>query len=108
MTVSNIHEVKQWFEVMQTTERSQTAVMILDAEGQSSEELNRHEGSDQVLLVIQGELDAEVGGEKKHMRQGDVCIVPAGTPHRFKNSGKSRSVTFNVYSPPEYSPREKG
>ena len=108
MKISNIHDARQWFEVLQTSERSQTAVMTLKADGQSSEELNMHEKSDQVLLVLEGEIHGEIGEEKVVMRQGDVCIVPAGTPHRFENKSKNRAVTFNVYSPPEYANNEKG
>jgi len=108
MTLSNVHDATEWFEVLQTTERTQTAVMVLTAGGHSSEEMNSHEKSDQVLLLLEGELQAEVGGEKRTMRKGDTCIVSAGTPHRFENRGKSRAVTFNVYSPPEYSSKEKG
>jgi mannose-6-phosphate isomerase-like protein (cupin superfamily) len=108
MTLSNIHNTRHWFEVLQTTERSQTAVMVLTAGGQSSEEMNVHKNSDQVLLLIEGELEAEVGGKKRTMVKGDSCIVPAGTPHRFENRGKRGAVTFNVYSPPEYPAGEKG
>jgi mannose-6-phosphate isomerase-like protein (cupin superfamily) len=108
MNIANVNEAKAWFEVMQTTARSQTAVMVLSAGGHSSEEMNIHKKSDQVLLVLEGELQAEIGGKQNVMRQGDSCIVPAGTPHRFENRGKKRAVTFNVYSPPEYSAREKG
>jgi mannose-6-phosphate isomerase-like protein (cupin superfamily) len=108
MTISNINEATEWFQVLQTTKRSQTAVMVLSAGGNSSEEMNVHKNSDQVLLLVEGELEAEVGGKRRTLRKGDSCIVPAGTPHRFENRGKSRAVTFNVYSPPEYSPDEKG
>jgi mannose-6-phosphate isomerase-like protein (cupin superfamily) len=108
ITIHNIHHVKEWFEVLQTTDRSQTAVMVLDGGRHSSEEMNTHEKSDQVLLVVEGELHAEIGGAHRVMRSGDVCIVPAGTPHRFDNRTGSRAVTFNVYAPPEYAPDEKG
>ena len=107
MKITNIHDSTSWFQVLQTTERSQSAVMVLSDGGQSSEEMNVHRHSDQVLLLVEGELLAEVGGKKMTMRQGDTCIVPAGTPHRFENRGSSRAVTFNVYSPPEYPPGEK-
>jgi mannose-6-phosphate isomerase-like protein (cupin superfamily) len=108
MTIANIHDTKEWFEVLQTTERSQTAIMVLTAGGHSSEEMNVHKKSDQVLLLVEGELEAEVGGEKRSMVKGDSCIVLAGTPHRFENRSKDRAVTFNVYSPPEYPPGQKG
>lgn len=108
MTSANIHKARRWFEVLQTTKQSQTAVMKLSAGGHSSEEMNVHDTSDQVLLVVEGEVEAEIGGEKKILSKGDTCIVPAGTPHRFSNHGKGDALTFNVYSPPEYPANEKG
>jgi mannose-6-phosphate isomerase-like protein (cupin superfamily) len=108
MTVSNIYETHEWFEVLDTAKRSQTAVMVLDAGGHSSEEMNVHERSDQVLFVVEGEVQAEVGGKRRVMRKGDSLIVPAGTPHRFENLGNGSAITFNVYSPPAYSAGEKG
>ena len=107
MKIANIDNASSWFQVLQTTKHSQTALMVLTSGGQSSEEMNIHRNSDQVLLVVEGELLAEVDGKKSKMRKGDTCIVPAGTPHRFENYGEGRAVTFNVYSPPEYSPGEK-
>lgn len=108
MKIASLRQAAAWFEVLQTTARSQTAVMTLSPGGQSSEETNVHEKSDQVLLVVEGEVEAEVAGKKSRMRAGDSCIVPAGTPHRFRNAGAGRAVTFNVYSPPEYAPDERG
>jgi len=108
MNVAHLTGAKSWFQVLQTTERSQTAVMTLSAGGESSEEMNVHEKSDQVLLVVEGEVHAEVEGEKRLLRAGDCCVVEAGKKHRFENAGKGRAVTFNVYTPPEYPADEKG
>jgi len=103
MNIANIHEAKdRLFQVLQTTKLSQTAVMNLQPGGLSSEEMNVHKKSDQVVLVVTGELLAEVADEKKTLGPGDICIVPAGTPHRFVNTGKETSLSFNVYTPPEY------
>jgi mannose-6-phosphate isomerase-like protein (cupin superfamily) len=61
-----------------------------------------HEKSDQVILLVTGELSAESGGKRSRMKAGDVVIVPPRAKHRFTNSGEEPAVTFNVYSPPEY------
>ena len=108
MTISNVEDVRKGFEVLQTSKRTQTAVMILNPGEHSSEEMNIHQKSDQIVLVLEGEILAEVGGEERVIPKGGTCIVTAGTPHRLGNRGKGRAVTFNVYSPPEYSPGEKG
>jgi mannose-6-phosphate isomerase-like protein (cupin superfamily) len=108
MNVATIHQAKSWFQVLQTTKLSQTAVMTLEVGGQSSGETNVHEKSDQVLYVVEGEVNAEVAGEKRTLHAGDICVVPAGTRHRFENTGNKRALTLSVYAPPEYAPDEQG
>ena len=77
--VSNIHDAESWFEVLHTTKQSQTAVMTLKPKGESSEDLNVHKKSDQVVLIVEGEIEAEIGPVRRTMTKGDTCIIPAGT-----------------------------
>ena len=82
--------------------------MVL-APGQASEDVpGTHETSEQVLIVLQGEVEAEVADEVATLKRGDVVIVPASTPHRFSNKSNHPALTFNVYAPPAYDPDEKG
>jgi mannose-6-phosphate isomerase-like protein (cupin superfamily) len=104
---ANIYRVKDWFEVLQTTPRSQTAVMKLGPGQASGEEPETHEASDQVLLLVEGELSAEIAGARLRMKAGDVVVIAPGIKHKFVNHGHERAVTFSVYSPPEYPPDEK-
>ena len=108
METQNIYARGTWFEVLQTTKHSQTAVMTLAPGVASSEELNAHPHSDQTLLVVEGEIAAQVGDETMLLHTGDSVVVPAGMMHRFRNDGGSRAVTFSVYAPPEYSSCERG
>ena len=105
---ANIYQAKEWFRVLQTTKRSQTAVMTLGPGQSSGDEPEAHASSDQVLLLIHGELSAEIGGKRSRMKAGDVVIIPPRVKHRFTNRGEQPAVTFSVYSPPEYPPDEKG
>lgn len=70
--------------------------------GKSSGKKEAHENSDQVLLVLEGELAGEVGDEEATLRKGDTLLIPAGLKHRFTNHAAEPAVTFNVYSPAEY------
>ena|SRR5436853_3682584 len=108
MNVTNIGRATGWFEVLQTTERSQTAIMTLEPGAASGEQAEAHEKSDQVLLMLEGELIGEVGEERPRLTKGDVILIEAGTKHRFANASAKKAVTFNVYSPPAYPPKEKG
>jgi len=103
MDVTNIDKAKNWFEVLQTSERSQTAMMTLAPGDSTGDKAEAHEKSDQVLLMLDGELTGEVGDEHPTLKKGDVIIIPAGVKHRFMNQATKSAVTFNVYSPPAYS-----
>jgi mannose-6-phosphate isomerase-like protein (cupin superfamily) len=69
----------------------------------SGEKAEAHKDSDQVLLILEGELTGEVGDEHVSLKKGDVIIIPNAVKHRFTNRSRKRAVTFNVYSPPAYS-----
>jgi mannose-6-phosphate isomerase-like protein (cupin superfamily) len=108
MDLANIQDATERFEVLQTSKRSQTAMMTLAPGAATGRKAKAHKKSDQVLLVLSGSLSGTVGPEKAQLRKGDVVLIRAGTPHRFQNDGRVRAVTFNVYSPPEYPPGRKG
>jgi mannose-6-phosphate isomerase-like protein (cupin superfamily) len=102
MKVKNIRNAKEWFSVLQTEKRTQTAVMTLKAGQSSGDEPEAHQNSTQVLLVLKGEVLAELEGKRKTLSEGDVIVIPARVKHKFTNEARSVCVTFNTYSPPEY------
>ncbi len=107
MELANINDATEWFEVLQTSDKSQTAIMTLES-GKSSGAKEGHKNSDQVLLLLEGELEGEIGDEKATLKKGDVLLIPAGVKHRFTNRSDELAVTFNVYAPPEYPANTKG
>ena len=107
MEVKNIRDASAWFEVLQTRERCQTAMMTLQSGKATGAKAEAHEKSDQVLLILEGELEGEVGNERPSLGEGNVIVIPAGTKHRFVNRRDRPAVTFNVYSPPAYPPGTK-
>ena len=104
----NIYEASSWFEVLQTTDKSQIAVMTLKPGASTGEKPESHEESQQILLLIDGELIGELDGECKDVKAGDTLIIPPKVKHKFTNRGKKSAMTFNVYCPPEYPPDERG
>jgi mannose-6-phosphate isomerase-like protein (cupin superfamily) len=108
MDLANIKDAKEWFEVLQTSKRTQTAMMTLAPGTTTGPKAEAHAKSDQVLLVLSGKLSGTVGPEAVTLKKGDIVLIRAGTSHRFENPGRQRAVTFNVYSPPEYPPGLKG
>jgi mannose-6-phosphate isomerase-like protein (cupin superfamily) len=103
---AHLPDTKTWFKVLQTTGRSQTAVMNLQPGQASGDSKEAHAKSDQVLVVLEGEVLAEVGDDRARLRPGDVVVIPAGVRHRFSNEAKNPVRTVSVYAPPAY-PSEK-
>ncbi|MBA3651971.1 MAG: cupin domain-containing protein [Chthoniobacterales bacterium] len=107
MNLTHIFAAGSGFRVLDTTERSQTGLLTLEPGESSSDEPSTHRDSDQTLIVLAGELRAEIGDEKAVMEDGDAVLVLAKTPHRFTNTGKSRATTFSVYARPAFPPNEQ-
>ena len=102
MSHVNIFRKTKWFEILKTTKRSQFAVMKLGPGQTTGEEPEDHKNSDQVLVVIEGQLSAEIDGKRSLMKEGDFVTIPPRTKHQFTNRSDRPAITFNVYSPPEY------
>ncbi|HXO95231.1 MAG TPA: cupin domain-containing protein [Chthoniobacterales bacterium] len=83
MNRSNINLATEWFEVLQTTERSQTAVMRLDPGQSTGEHAESHDKSEQLLLLLEGRLMADIGGKILAMSMGDVVIIPPRVKHKL-------------------------
>ena len=107
MNVMHTRIVRRFFKVLQTGEKSQTAMMTLQPGEESGPKGNDHPKSEQVLYVVSGEVVAEVGNETRTLKAGDVVVVPPGVSHRFSNASKRPAVTFNVYAPPAYDADEE-
>lgn len=100
--MQNASAIRSGFRVLENAEELQTAVMVLDPGEQSGPFGNEHASSEQVLLVLDGDVEAEIDGKRFSMRRGDSVIVPKNAPHRFVNRSRERATTFNVYSPKAY------
>lgn len=98
----NVEEIRSGFAVLENAGELQTAVMVLEPGEASGPKGNEHGESEQVLYVVEGAVEAEIGSDRFSMRAGDSAIVPKDAPHRFVNRSPKRAVTFNVYAPKAY------
>ena len=85
-----------------TAERSQVVVMTIAPGGEIGDEI--HEGIDQILLFVEGDAEATVGGETRQVGADELVLVPGGTRHNFVNTGPGPLRLVTVYSPPEHAP----
>ena len=69
MNVRNIGEATTWFEVLQTTKRTQIAMMRLKPGRSSGSHKEGHRNSDQILLVLEGEVEGEIADDTITLRR---------------------------------------
>jgi len=58
--------------------------------------MHTHPG-EEIIYVIEGTLEYEIGGKKTTVKAGDVLFVPAGTPHTAKNVGTTNGAELATY-----------
>lgn len=90
----------EFFKVLGATERSQIATMTIKP-GSDSGQGDPHPG-DQVVYVIEGVAEVEVGGEVQEVGPGTCVIIPHGADHRIFNRSSEDVFFVNVYTPPAY------
>jgi mannose-6-phosphate isomerase-like protein (cupin superfamily) len=89
-----------YFEVLQETERSQTAVMTI-APGEDAEPEETHAG-DQIVYVVEGEAVVRLGDTEENAGPGSCVMIPAGTRHHVRNPGRVPLFLVTIYAPPVY------
>lgn len=87
-------------QVLWTGAHSQLVAMTVPVGGEIGDEV--HETTDQLLTFVSGSGEADLDGHTHAIDAGDLCAVPAGTRHNFRNTGDEPLTLYTVYSPPEH------
>ena len=58
--------------------------------------LHTHPG-EEIIYILEGTLEYEIGGKLARVKAGDVLFVPAGTPHLARNVGTGRGAELATY-----------
>ncbi len=59
-----------------------------------------HAGQDKLYVVLEGDAEIEVGGEKQLVAAGGGAFAPAGAVHSVRNCSEKRLVVLAVLAPP--------
>jgi quercetin dioxygenase-like cupin family protein len=52
---------------------------------------------EEIIYVIEGSLEYEIGGKLRKVKAGDVLFVPAGTIHLARNVGSDNGAELATY-----------
>ena len=58
--------------------------------------MHTHPG-EEIIYVLEGTLEYEIGGKVTSVKPGDVLFVPAGVPHTAKNVGSGNGAELATY-----------
>jgi len=58
--------------------------------------MHTHPG-EEIIYVIEGTLEYEIGGKLARVKAGDVLFVAAGTPHLARNVGSTNGAELATY-----------
>lgn len=100
-TIATVAEESPDFRrVLWTGKHTQLVVMTIPPDGEIGAEV--HPDTDQILTFVSGVGEAQVSGQKRQVKAGDLVVVPAGLEHNFRNTGPNPLVLYTVYGPPEH------
>ena len=56
----------------------------------------------EVAFTLEGCATITVGDEQREVQAGGIVVIPAGTPHRFVNSGDTLLRQIDVHASPKF------
>src|SRR5947208_14808550 len=74
----------------------------LDVGGSTGAEPYAHGDSEELLIVLTGNVQLELGGDVHDLERGDSIDYRSSTPHRVTNVGDERAEVIWIISPPSY------
>ncbi len=70
---------------------------VVELESGSTVPMHSHP-HEQAGIVLEGELDLNIGGETRRVRKADMYIIPGGVEHGAV-TGKERAVALDIFHP---------
>jgi transcriptional regulator with XRE-family HTH domain len=72
----------------------------LDRNQSTAESPFAHGDSDEVLVVVAGEVEVTISGTQYHLRTGDSIAYSSAAPHMCRNNGAIQAEVIIAVSPP--------
>jgi mannose-6-phosphate isomerase-like protein (cupin superfamily) len=79
-------------------------VILVNAPPGGGPSLHEHP-YDEVFIVQEGQAVFVAGDERREVSAGEVVILPAGTPHRFENTGTGPLRQVDIHVSPHFDTR---
>ncbi len=75
--------------------------MYLDPGASSGPNPHSHNG-EELVIVLKGQLEIEVGGKRYRLEEGDSAVYNSNIPHRWRNPSDKQTEVIWVNHPPTF------
>jgi mannose-6-phosphate isomerase-like protein (cupin superfamily) len=86
--------------VLYTGSHLQLVLMALEPGEEIGEEV--HASTDQFIRVEEGKGLVSIDGRETRIESDMAILIPAGTRHNIRNTGKKPLQLYTLYAPPEH------
>lgn len=56
---------------------------------------------EETFVILEGEIEVIVNGEKQVIQAGNIVVIPANTWHEFKNRSSQDALMVNIHPVPK-------
>ena|SRR5215211_6447186 len=77
------------------------SLILVEAPPESGPKLHSHP-YEEIFIVQEGQVTFTAGGETIEAAAGQIVIVPAGSPHKFVNSGTGLLRQIDIHVSPRF------
>jgi len=87
---------KATFPILGAHGTKQTANVYFEIE--PGDELGRHtDSAEELLFILEGDVEVEVGGETAPAQSGSIALVPLMVPHNIVNTGNEKAKILGFF-----------
>lgn len=92
--------VLKWMVTPDVTGAERMSCGVVQLEPGKGHERHNHPNAEEMLYVVRGEGEQEIGDETRDIQAGDMLYIPKGVYHGTINTGWEPLVLIAVYAPP--------
>lgn len=86
--------------VLRVLNSDRATLLRVEHHGPAMHERHAHDESEQISVLLEGQMEFTVGEETRIVRPGDVVIVPPGIPHATRVAAGVEAVALEYFTPP--------
>ena len=106
-SVENIEPIKlagrdlRWLVTPESVGAERLSIAIMNCHPHSVvRPMHAHRDIEEVILILEGEGEAWVDGDRAFFKKGDAVLFPANSRHQVRNTGGSPLRTASIFSAP--------